>query len=334
MPIESGYEPDSADAFYLSEVSPDDRPWEIHRAAADRVMQLYSQVGFVRYSERMADCAQLLEFAGISSDLKPFILKLQSAPFCRVRFCPVCQWRRSLMWRARFFKVLPKIVADYPAARFIFLTLTVRNCQITELRKTLTWMNKAWRRLIERKQFPAIGFVKSVEVTKSDDGTAHPHFHVILMVDSNYFKRGYISHNRWVDLWQDCLRVNYKPSVHVKAIKPPKNADKYESSALDKAIVVAFCETLKYSTKESDLEDSASWLEELTRQLHKTRAISVGGVLRDYLSEDDPENLVDGDISQDELVNDDAPRFLFGWEEEKERYRKDYIPKKKRQRCD
>ncbi|WP_170869787.1 protein rep, partial [Shigella sonnei] len=26
-------------------------------------------------------------------------LRLREAHFCRVRHCPVCQWRRSLMWQ-------------------------------------------------------------------------------------------------------------------------------------------------------------------------------------------------------------------------------------------
>ncbi|MDI5820602.1 protein rep, partial [Salmonella enterica subsp. enterica serovar Kentucky] len=43
-------------------------------------------------------------------------------------------------WR-RFYQSLPKIVADYPDARWMFVTLTVRNCDIADLGETLTAMN-------------------------------------------------------------------------------------------------------------------------------------------------------------------------------------------------
>ncbi|MDI4756219.1 protein rep, partial [Salmonella enterica subsp. enterica serovar Kentucky] len=33
----------------------------------------------------------------------------------------------------RFYQSLPKIVADYPDARWMFVTLTVRNCDIADL---------------------------------------------------------------------------------------------------------------------------------------------------------------------------------------------------------
>ncbi len=51
------------------------------------------------------------------------------------------------MWQARFYQSLPRIVADYPDARLMFLTLTVRNCAIGELGETLNRMNMAFQRL-------------------------------------------------------------------------------------------------------------------------------------------------------------------------------------------
>ncbi|MFO5558388.1 protein rep, partial [Klebsiella pneumoniae] len=73
--------------------------------------------------------------------------------FCRVLHCPVCEWRRALMWQARFYQSLPRIVADYPDARWMFLTLTVRNCAIGELGETLNRINMAFQRLKDRKEF-------------------------------------------------------------------------------------------------------------------------------------------------------------------------------------
>ena len=83
-------------------------------------------------------------------------LRLRSAQFCRVRHCPVCQWRRTLMWQARFYQALPKIVVDYPSSRWLFLTLTVRNCEIGELGTVLTAMNAAFKRMEKRKELSPV----------------------------------------------------------------------------------------------------------------------------------------------------------------------------------
>jgi len=41
------------------------------------------------------------------------------------------------------------------------------------------------------------------------------------------------------------------------------------------------------------------WLAELTRQLHKTRSIALGGIFKEYLSEDEPEDLINADIEEE-----------------------------------
>lgn len=308
-----------AEEFYLSDLSPKDKPWDSHRLSADKVQRLYDTPEFADYNRRIGSCAQWLQFAFKAKDEGELALKLQLAHFCRCRWCPVCQWRKSLMWRARFFQSIPEVVKAYPTARFVFLTLTVRNCPVDELRATLTKMNKAWERLTKRKQFPAIGWVKAVEVTRrASDATAHPHFHCLLMVPSSYFNgREYLSQARWTELWQSCLRIDYTPVVHVKAVKPKAGVD--PSSAMPAAI----CETLKYSVKEGDLIADPHWLHELTRQLHKTRAIAVGGVLSTYISEKEPEDLINSETEDEDSTSENDPMVTFGWREMIQRYLKE-----------
>ena len=83
------------------------------------------------------------------------------------------------------------------------------------------------------------------------------------MVPPSYFSHGYLSHAKWVALWQQCLRVDYQPVIHVSAI-----AKHHDPKDL-------IPEILKYQVKESDLVGDHEWFLELTRQLHKTRAIAV-----------------------------------------------------------
>ena len=72
------------------------------------------------------------------------------------------------------------------------------------------------------------------------------------MVPPSYFSHGYLSHAKWVALWQQCLRVDYQPVIHVSAIA--KHHD-------PKAIIP---EILKYQVKESDLVGDREWFLELT----------------------------------------------------------------------
>lgn len=222
------------------------------------------------------------------------------------------------MWRARFFQALPKIAEDYPTARWVFLTLTVKNCPLTDLRDTLKVMGEAWNRFSRRRGFPALGWVRSVEVTRSGDGSAHPHYHCLLMVPASYFGKGYLKQADWTQLWQEALRVDYTPIVNVKAVKArfkPKSGD------VQSEVAAAICETLKYSVKEADLVADAEWLSELTKQLHKTRAIALGGVLKEFLSEEEPEDLIHVEDNPDP-ANADDPRIWFGWRERAQRYAK------------
>jgi plasmid rolling circle replication initiator protein Rep len=307
-----------ADQIYLSDVSPKDKSWDIHRSQSDLVRDLYNLAKYKSLSERISKCSQLLGFAWVSDSktgqIKP---KLQSAFFCRCRHCPICQWRRKLMWTARLFEALPGIVSDYPTARYVFLTLTVKNCELEKLRSTLTWMNQSWQRLTQRKQWPALGFARSTEVTRSQDGTVHPHFHCLLMVRAGYFNdRSYINQAEWTELWQSCLDVAYTPIVHVRAVKPKKGGEDVVAG-----LQAAILETFKYQVKPDDSigraqAGDAEWLAELTRQLQKTRAIALGGVLKKCLSEDEPEDL----IGHDDEPLEGEKQVLFGWREQKKRY--------------
>lgn len=315
------------DGVYLSDVSPNDKSWDKHRANLEVIEQMYRTLGYDRYPERLNDCSRLLEFA-LKQDMDSnSLFKLQGAKFCRLRWCPVCQWRKSLMWKARFHRAIPAIRADYPTYKFLFLTLTVRNCEVNELRKTVDWMNYSWRKLVAKKRFPAKGFVKAIEITKSKDSLAHPHFHCILIVPSNYFKnKTYLSKDEWIKIWQQSLKVDYKPSIDIKRVKLLKSREKKISERLGRDLIqndiifYGLMECLKYSVKESDLMSDPQWLDAITQQLHKTRAISTGGIFKEYLSEDEPEDLINTELEQDIEVLETDAKFLFGWKEKVKRY--------------
>ena len=291
----------------LSEASPQDKPWDKHRAFADRVESLYAGTEFNDYSKRIHFCSELLEF-GLVHGEEAEKMKLRSARFCRVARCPICQWRRSLMWKAKAYQVLPKIVEAYPEHRWLFITLTQKNVAIGNLRETLKAMNKGYQRMVQRKIWPGIGWLRSTEVTRGRDGNAHPHFHCLVLVPRSFFGRGYIRKPEWIELWRDCMRLNYKPIIDVQAVKDG-----------DRPMQLV-PELLKYVTKESDLVADRQWFLELTRQLHKMRLVATGGVLKEYLREleKEPEDLIG---ESDTPEGGDLMSLYFGWRRPEQKYR-------------
>lgn len=301
--------------LYLTDISPSDKPWDAHRKNSYIVQTLYQQIGYGRYADRIKDCSRELAFVFDSEDREEFKLRFKSAKFCRLRHCPTCQWRRSLKWRARLFEAVPRLVKDYPKARFLFLTLTVKNCPLDDLRETVKHLNKSWIRLSQRSQFPAIGWLKAVEVTRDKNGDAHPHLHAILIVPPSYFGNNYLNKEKWVKLWAESLRVDYLPSVHIATVKAKRDT---EGDLENAAIMRAILETMKYSVKEDDLISDPIWLEGITKQLYKMRAVSVGGILRNYLDDSEPEP--DQEIDQEATESD--IEIWFGFNEMLGRYLK------------
>ena len=225
------------------------------------------------------------------------------------------------------FQQLPSIQERFPTHRWVFLTLTVKNPPVTELRDTLKHMNDSWQRLIQTKRFKSgvAGFLRTTEVTRGNDGDmmAHPHFHALLLVKPSYFKgQGYIKQADWVEMWAKALRADYLPSVNVKAVKA--TLDEKGRKQLDKAI----CETLKYSVKPSDLaleRDKGAWLHEMTKQVHKMRFIATGGVLKGILKPEDEITTEEMISSSEEVQDVGESRVVFQFKPEYRKYV--YAPK-------
>lgn len=312
----------ASEVKYLSDYSSKDQKWDFHKSASEKVEFFYStSERHKRLGERMDSCAELLRYI-FESNLTTgeSELKLRDAHFCRVRLCPICQWRRSMSWRARLFQKLPSLLDENPSLRFLFLTLTIQNCEIDDLSKTLKVMNEGFARLRRLDKFKKVaqGFIRATEVTRSADGKAHPHFHCIIAVKNHYFtSRNYLKTEQWAELWQQSLRINYIPVVDVRKIW--QKGSEVESKAI--------IETLKYTTKVEDLLADKEWFLKLTDQLFKKRFIATGGVLKDMLKEEVSEREMiftqEEQISLDEEKIEELKQSLFfGFESKSQRYKK------------
>ncbi len=181
-------------------------------------------------------------------------------------------------------------------------------------------MAQAWKRLTEVKVFPAIGWIRSMEVTHGRDGKAHPHFHTLLMVQPEYFTTGYLHQSQWVELWRQCLRIDYSPVVDVQAVNPQRNASQRSTTMTSHALWNTATEVIKYTVKVSDMLRDDRWFLAVCDEVWKIRAVAVGGILKQYIKDRKKENLFDepgAEPSAEELR-----RIYFQWKQLVRKYKR------------
>ena len=233
---------------------------------------------------KIANCALTIK-AGVTlhPELEPEV-KLDAAHLCNTRLCPFCEWRRTRVWRKRLYAGLEALYGDQPKLRGVFLTLTVKNPRLEDLGDTLDQMNRAWNRLTKRAFFPTDLWFRRTEVTVSGvPGTAgysaHPHFHVLLLVKPSYFSHGYIKQLEWQKQWMDSARLDYVPVIDVRSAKAKSTTGSPSAGDASAAVM----EAAKYAAKATDLMELGPAITELHWQLKRKRLYAVSKALRPYI---------------------------------------------------
>ena len=224
--------------------------------------------------------------------------KLRAVRACNRRVCPFCEWRRTKALRRRFFEGLPKFHEDFPTHKPIFLTLTVRNVAIEDLKTSITDLHLSWKRMTKCSFFPTPFWFRKTEVTidgslSHREGTAmvHPHLHCLLMVPAGYFSHGYIRQTEWQKQWMMAARLDYAPVIDVRKCRGrPGSSATGASDALG-----ASMEASKYAAKATDLIKLGDSLGEYHRQVRGVRLTGVSVPLQPYISA--------AEVSQDELTD-------------------------------
>ena len=292
-----------------------ERPWKLHKRENLRLVEIYKMTKEKKLNlisdSRLFDlehCADTLLFMQNAEGKK----KLKSANFCRLRLCPMCQWRRSLKMFGQVKKITDKILESDKSIRFIFGTFTIRNCDAKDLEACIDNLNKKFRYLVassltfapaKKLKQNLLGYLKAVEVTyNTKDKTYHPHLHVIFAVRNTFFSSSkyYMSKKEWINLWQQALGVDYKPQMDIRAIK----------SGTAKAVA----EVAKYPVKTAPIlslpdDEAVEVLKTLTLSLHKKRFVAYGGIFKTIKQElkltdvETDKDLVNVDTEQQERFN-------------------------------
>jgi plasmid rolling circle replication initiator protein Rep len=298
------------------------RDWKGKKRRSLLTAEHFDVAGLKSKAERMNECADVLVFKHTEEKLK-----LYQAWFCKVRLCPMCNWRRSLKI-AYHNKRIVETVNERENVCWLFLTLTVRNTDTENLRETISSMSEAFRRLTKYKAFKTSvrGFFRALEVTKNRDleseyfGTYHPHFHVLLAVPSSYFKKKeyYITHGEWTSLWKRAMKLDYNPIVHVQKVKPKNSLEDLKTYEKDLKQAIkeqnAILEVSKYPVKDTDVikgnkvtSENVETVLALDDALAYKRLIGYGGLLKEIHKELNLGDAEDGDLvnisEEDEVAN-------------------------------
>lgn len=283
-------------------------PWKDKKLVTQLLADSYFRLNKENKALRVQECATYLEFRRFLEDGS---LKLQHANFCKVRLCPMCAWRRSLKIFAQVSQVMDLVVNEDKTA-FLFLTLTCRNVEGKDLSLQIDELFKAYELLVKRKAVKDIsmGWFRALEVTHNlHTNTYHPHFHVVMGVDQKYFVNPdvYLSHEKWVNLWKQSMRVDYIPVVDVRRVKSA-------SKSLEKTVA----EVAKYTVKEGDflIRDKDGQIQEeatdqtvqiLDHALARRRLVAFGGPFRQIQRQLKLDDMEEGNLvltDQEEIRSD------------------------------
>lgn len=233
------------------------------------------------------------------SDMEMENLKLHKSNFCGNRFCPMCSWRLACK-ESLELSILMEHLRKEENKEFIFLTLTTPNVRDYELNQSIKDYNKAFKKLMERKEIKSIvkGYVRKLEVTYQKEeyitkdlwkrkkkyyqnkglaigdiepnfDTYNPHFHVVIAVNKSYFKKSdlYITQDRWLQLWREVTGDNRITQVDVKKAKANNYKEVYELA--------------KYSAKDTDYLLNRDVFKTFYSALKGKQLIVFGGMFKD-----------------------------------------------------
>lgn len=301
--------------------------WKGRKEKTMQLYELYEKAGYPEYAARTRDCATFLQFNVYQGGER----RLKTANFCKLRLCPMCIGRRARRSVWKLSQVLDQVEKEH-GAKFLFLTLTMKNVPGDQLGAALGELAQAWDRFLKQRQISRSvrGWFRAIEITRGDgrrkkDKGYHPHLHVILAVDPDYFSREgrksgkYLNQSDLIDRWQRALRVDYRPSVQIETAKARR-----KGGGIDSASLVAAKEAAKYPIKDEEYidpdlpEDRAiEIVRDYTEALRKRRLTAFGGWMKETARKLDAEDLEDGDLIH---VDEDSIRGdlivmveSFGW---------------------
>ncbi|MGL5937039.1 MAG: protein rep [Cetobacterium sp.] len=251
-----------------------------------------------KMSLKIFECGDIVGFLKSKGEK----IRLHGGNFCNNRFCPLCSWRKAKK-DGYLLMLLFSVVQKIHKKELIFLTLTAPNVVSELLESEIKDFNKSFERLVKTKDFKNIckGYIRKLEVTyNAKEDTYHPHFHVVIAVNKNYFTKNYINQKKWLEMWQVAKRNPKITQVDIRKAKLDDMKGVYEMAT--------------YSAKASDYLFSEDTFDTFYNALKGKQLITFNGLFKEILKE-----IKEGKHS--ELLESDGEiynkQLWFNWIKEK-----------------
>ena len=252
---------------------------------------------FNKWSERIRSSCQYLK---ISTDEngKNKISKLISM----IRPEPLTSHHLQQKSWAQFNKNAPSVIEQYPHHIWLFITLTIPNCDISNLRERYKYLNSSFSNLLKMNEFKKYfgqsgqfyknkkgekncGYFKVLEASKSSEfNHCKPHMHIIFHMPKNFEdSKNYLSEQKLQELWMKACNINYPLHVDIIRVKNDEN------------LVSNICGFASYMTKPHDLlKCSDNYIITYIQQIMGVKLSTFSGTLKiinkssDYQKSDSP----------------------------------------------
>ncbi|MDM5152494.1 protein rep [Bacillus sp. DX1.1] len=220
--------------------------------------------------ELFKDCSTFNQFISTRDKEKS---KLIASNPCKNRFCPICAWRKACKDAMKIATMMEAIKLE-EKKEFLFLTLTTPNVKGDAVRSEIDRFNKAFNKLFKRRNVARSikGYIRKLEMTYNKERDDYnPHFHVLLCVDKNYFKRKelYIKQKEWLSMWREATDLPEITQVHIQKVELIREGN-------------AVAEVAKYSAKDYEMSTSQEVFDVFYSALKGRQLIVYSGMFKEY----------------------------------------------------
>ena len=221
------------------------------------------------YAQRLERCCELLKFKVCPNGY----LFLKDAQFCRVRGCPICEWRRSRKIASQVGKATKEIAGLYPNHKYMSISLPVPPCKVSSLPVALSNLRSGYRRLSELKVWIPDGWLTFLNISFLNDMVLLK-LNCLCFVPSRYFAQQYISKRKWSELWSQSLRIDTLLKIETHGLgKLPINYAAHYAKKLSCGLDLSLC--------------SDEILVDVINGLHQQKMFTASGLFKDYLDSGD-----------------------------------------------
>lgn len=219
---------------------------------------------------------------------------------CGVGECGMCEWRGWVMWEGGLYEWVGKMVGEYGDGGWVLVRVRVGKCGIREVGERVRVMNGGLEGVKDGKEFGGVvGWVGRREVRGGKEGRGEGDLERVVMVWGwMLWGDGYVKDGGWVELWGECVGVEYEGKVEMRVVKWRKGKEgEWLGCCVVDEVGGVVVERVKYCRKGGEMVVDGEWLVELRGEVEKGGFVGRGGVVKEVLE-------VEGERKEDLIMGD------------------------------